>query len=96
MQGKQGRFPRGGAPGGVLQSEKWVPDYELRRLGRGQCDQRQPGILSRAVLLLGDSEQCLEIVLVVPGSGAVGIRWVEVRIAAQTQHPVVPRTPHKE
>lgn len=76
--------------------KKWVADYELRRLGRAQCDQRQPGMLGRAIPLLGDSEQCLEIVLVVPGSDAVGIRWVEVRIATQTQHPAVPRTRHKE
>lgn len=43
----------------------------------------------------GDIEQCRETVSVVlPKSGAVGIRWVEARDAAQ--HPSMPRMPHKE
>ena len=49
-------------------------------------------------LLLGDTWQCLETVLVVTtwGAGATGIWWVEARDAAQhpTMHRTVPTTEH--
>ena len=73
--------------------KRWVASDGTRR-GAWQHEQRhaREGWCSyQAIPPPGNFEQCLETVLVVPpGSGVAGLRWVEAEDAAQ--HRAVPRS----